>query len=154
SSRLPLQPLLQTYIQAGISPLENLDPLSPLGRRQAAIRDARSRFLSEAVVSSVSDGELQTALIDFYEACVEPALHTATLRGRRGIAGRALGHLLCCGDPLPQKAERCLAPQGAYHVTGLGPAFWSALFQGLDPLRNAAWTPAVETGLRRLGLGR
>src|SRR5581483_5289831 len=57
-----------------------------------------------------------------------------------------------CPDPLPRKAARCLATDGAYSVPGLGPAFWSALFQGLDPQRHPAWTPAVITGLRRLGL--
>src|SRR5262249_44818340 len=88
----------------------------------------------------------------FYEAVVEPPLHGATLLRRRGIVRHALCHLLRCPDLLPRKAERCLAADGPYNVPGLGPAFWSAVFQALDPARHPAWTPAVEVGLRRLGL--
>ena len=43
---------------------------------------------------------------------------------------------------------------GAYHVAGLGPPFWSALLQGLQPSRHPGWTPAVLLGLQRLGLAR
>src|SRR5438552_16269728 len=66
----------------------------------------------------------------------------------------ALAHLLRSPDPLPHKAERCLRADGPYYVAGLGPSFWTALFQGLDPARHAAWTPATAVGLRRLGLAR
>jgi len=61
---------------------------------------------------------------------------------------------LRCADPLPRKMERVLAPDGPYRVPGLGPAFWSAVFQGLDPLRHPAWLSVIEAGVLRLGLTR
>src|SRR5262249_45075538 len=88
----------------------------------------------------------------FHEACVRPPLHGEALCRRAGLVRHALGHLLRGRDPFPRKAEHCLAADGPYHVAGLGPSFWSAVFQALDPQRHAAWTPAVEAGLRRLGL--
>src|SRR5207237_9371199 len=60
-------------------------------------------------------------------------------------------HLLRCPDPLPVKIERALASGGAYHIPGLGPAFWSAVAQAIDP-RLPAWLPLSLAGLRRLGL--
>src|SRR5207237_8150221 len=54
--------------------------------------------------------------------------------------------------PLPAKRARCLDRRGAYHVAGLGPAFWSAAAQALDPDRHPSWTAATLAGARRLGL--
>jgi MoxR-like ATPase len=115
---------------------------------------APGEFLSPPFVEQASEADFQAALVRFYEASVPPGLHTEVVRRRAGVVRHALGHLLRCPDPLAVKAERCLAPDGAYRVAGLGPVFWSALFQGLNPLQHPAWTPAVEAGLRRFGLDR
>ena len=45
----------------------------------------------------------------------------------------------------------CLAPDGPYHVAGLGPVFWSALFQAARRARRPGWTPAVR---RRVAAAR
>src|SRR5262249_14758778 len=128
--------------------------LPELGPRFAAVLDARETLLSGSFLDHASEAEFQTALLRFHEACARPPLYAETLRRRAGVVRHALAHLLRCPDPLPHKAERCLAPEGAYHVAGLGLAFWSALFQALDPGRNPGWTPGIEAGLRRLGLAR
>src|SRR5262249_15686189 len=56
-----------------------------------------------------------------------------------------------CSDPLPQRLDRILAPGGPYHVAVLGPAFWSAVCQAIDP-RRPGWLPLTFAGLRRLGM--
>jgi uncharacterized protein (DUF2461 family) len=146
SSRLPLVPLLRAYTRAGVPALDTL------GTRAQAVQDAQKVWLSDTFVETASDEDFQQVLLRFYEAVIEPPLHGATLLHRRGIVRHALCHLLRCPDPLPRKAERCLSADGPYSVPGLGPAFWSAVFQALDPARQPAWTPTVECGLRRLGL--
>jgi hypothetical protein len=146
SSRLPLVPLLRAYTRAGVPALDALGP------RAQAVLAARKEFLSDAFLDTAGDEDFLRVLSRFYEAVVQPPLHGDTLRRRRGIVRHALAHLLRCPDPVSQRAERCLAADGPYSVPGLGPAFWSAVFQGLDPARHPAWTPVVETGLRRLGL--
>src|SRR5579885_257941 len=149
---LPLVPLLRAYLDAGPPAEEHLAELPDLGPRFRAILAARPDLLCEHFLDTAGSAAFQTALVRFYEACVRPALHVEALRRRFGIVRHALTHLLCCRDPLAVKAARCLAADGPYHVAGLGPAFWSALFQALDPLRNPGWTPSVEEGARRLGL--
>jgi 5-methylcytosine-specific restriction protein B len=144
--------LLRAYTDAGIPTPEELGRLPALGPRFQAIHAARTELLSEAFLESAGDADFRTALTRFYEACVQPALHPEVPARRAGIVRHALGHLLRCPDPLTVKLERCLAPDGPYHVAGLGPAFWSALGQALDPEQDPAWLPAVEAGLRRLGL--
>src|SRR5205823_5677956 len=47
---------------------------------------------------------------------------------------------------------RCVSPEEPYFVAGLGPSFWSAVTKAIDPDRLPLWCPAVEDGLRRLGL--
>jgi hypothetical protein len=153
-SGLPLAPLLRAYTEAGIAPGADLGQLPGLGPRFQAVLAASRDFLHSPFVDQAGVGDFETALAGFYTACVQPPLHVETLRRRAGVVRHALGHLLRCPDPLARKAERCLNPGGAYYVAGLGPSFWSAVFQGLDPLQHPAWTPAVETGLRRLGLAR
>jgi MoxR-like ATPase len=105
-------------------------------------------------VDGAGDADFTDALTRFYERCVAPPLHAKVLRRRAGVVRHALSHLLRCSDPLVRKVERCLAADGPYHVAGLGPSFWSAVVQALDPTCYPAWTPATETGLRRLGLAR
>jgi hypothetical protein len=144
--------LLRAYTDAGILGPEDLGRLPLLGPRFQAIHTARSELLSPLFVEGAGDADFRAALHRFYEACVQPALHPEIVALRAGIVRHALGHLLRSVDPLPLKLERCLAADGPYHVAGLGPAFWSALAQALDPERHPAWLPAVEAGLRRLGL--
>jgi MoxR-like ATPase len=150
--RLPLVPLLRAYTGPGLLNSEELTRLPGLGSRFRAVLAARGEFLNEAFVDGATEGEFQTALGRFYSECVLPPLHAETLCRRAGVVRHALSHLLRCRDPLPYKADRCLNPDGPYAVAGLGPSFWSALFQGLDPKRNAGWTPAIVAGLSRLGL--
>jgi MoxR-like ATPase len=150
---LPLAPLLRAYTDAGIPSREDLGRLPGLGQRFAAIQAARSDWLTESFLDQASESTFQDVLVRFYEACVQPPLHATRLRRRAGTVRHALSHLLRCPDPLPRKAERCLAPDGPYQVAGLGPSFWSALIQSLDPQHLPAWTPAVRFGLQRLGLG-
>jgi hypothetical protein len=149
---LPLVPLLRAYRNAGVLSAEELGRLPTLGPRFQAVLAARSEFLNDAFVDRAKEAEFQTALVRFYEACVQPALHGGTLHRRAGILRHALSHLLRCPDSLPHKIERCLGAEAPYYVGGLGPSFWSALFQGSDPTRCVAWTPAVVAGLKRLGL--
>lgn len=148
---LPLAPLLRAYTDAGVPTEDQLDALPGLGPRFRAVRAARADLLAESVLQGASAAEFQTSLLRFYQACVRPPLHAETLGRRTGIVRHALGHLLHGTDALPQKAGRCLVG-GPYQVAGLGPSFWSAVFLALDPVRHAAWTPRVVTGLRRLGL--
>jgi hypothetical protein len=151
---LPLVPLLRTYAVAGLPSADDLGRLPALGPRFAAILAAREGLLAETFLDAATAEEFQTALLRFYEATVTPPLHAAALARRSGMVRHALGHLLRSADLLCQKAGRCLSPGGPYHVAGLGPSFWTALFQGLDPARRAGWTPATVVGLRRLGLAR
>jgi MoxR-like ATPase len=149
---LPLAPLLRAYTDAGLPPAKDLGKLPVLGPRFRAILEARAGLLREDFLDRASEAEFREALAGFYQHCVQPPLQLAALGRRSGLVRHALGHLLRCPDSLPLKAERLLGPQGAYHVPGLGPAFWSALFQALDPLRHPGWLPITLRGLSRLGL--
>ena len=149
---LPLLPLLRAYANAGLPSADDFRRLPALGPRFDAIRSARDGLLSEAFLDGASADDFQSALLRFYEATVQPPLHAAVLARRAGSVRHALAHLLRSADPLPRKAQRCLGADGPYHVVGLGPAFWTALLQGLDPLRQVGWTHATIAGLRRLGL--
>ncbi len=153
-SCLPLVPLLRAYHAAGRATGADLAALPGLGPRFRAVLAAAAEWLRPAFLDEAGADEFQAVLVRFYEACVSPALHVETVRHKAGLVRHAVGHLLRCPDPLPRKAERCLDPDGPYYVAGLGPSFWSAVFQGLDPLQFPGWTPAVATGLRRFGLAR
>jgi hypothetical protein len=147
-----LAALLRAYTDAGVLTPEGLAGLPALGPRFRAVLAAGNTLLSEAFLDGTSDAEFRAALAQFYEACVQPALHPDVQARRAGVLRHALGHLRRSPDPVAQKLERCLAADGPYHVAGLGPAFWSALCQALDPAANPSWLPATEAGLRRLGL--
>src|SRR5262245_56227661 len=105
---LPLVPLLRAYTDAGLPTGADLARLPGLGPRFQAVLAASADFLNPPFVDGAADADFQAALVRFYEACVQPPLHAATLRRRAGIVRHALGHLLRCPDPLPRKAERCL----------------------------------------------
>src|SRR5262245_39161622 len=149
---LPLAPLLRAYRDAGVPRLEQLGGIAGAGPRWQAILGARAGLLSERMLDGGSETDFQAALWRFYEACVQPPLHAHAVHRRAGLLRHALGHLLRCPEPLPRKLQRCLAVDGPYHVAGLGPAFWSAAAQGIDPARHPAWLPGTEAALRRLGL--
>ncbi|HXG13140.1 MAG TPA: DUF2461 family protein [Gemmataceae bacterium] len=151
-AQFPLIPLLRAYVDAGPPGMDRLTQLPGLGPRFQAVLAAPGRLLDETFLDSATAADFQTALTHFYESCVQPALHVEAVRRRAGLIRHALGYLRRCSDPLPRKAERCLDPDGPYHVAGLGPAFWSALFQALDPAQHAGWTPGTAAGLKRLGL--
>ena len=149
--RLPLLPLLHAYAAAGLPGPAELGRLPGLGGRLRAILAATVTVLDDNLLDRSTE-DFQAALLRFYDGCVQPPLHADRLRRRAGIVRHGLAHLLRCPDPLPQKLQRCLAADGPYFVAGLGPLFWSAVAQGLRPVCNAPWTPAVAAGLRRLGL--
>src|SRR5262245_15097305 len=152
--QFPRDALVRAYIDARVPDQEELSQLPGMGPRFRAIQTARAEFLNEAFLDRASTAELQAALGRFYETVAPPALHAESLRRRAEIVRHALAHLSRSSDTIAAKAEHCLAPGGPYRVAGLGPAFWSALFQALDPQRNPGWTLAVQAGLRRLGLAR
>jgi hypothetical protein len=149
---LPLPPLLHAYVRAGVPTLAELHQLPGLGPRFAAVLSATARFLFADFLDLASDDDLRDALGRFYTAVVPQPLHLDTLRRRAGFVRYALGHLLRGEGPLPQRLHACLSPGGAYRVPGLGPAFWSAVVQGLAPARHPGWTPATQAGLDRLSL--
>jgi hypothetical protein len=149
---LPLRALLDAY--AGAAPsADELDRRPDWGPRWHAVAALPTTLLDAHFLDAAPAAAFHAALERFYEDCVPWPLHPPSLRDA-GIVRHALGHLLRGGDPLPLKVERCLAADGAYRVAGLGPSFWSALLQGLDPAGPLAWTPTVAAGLQRLGLLR
>jgi uncharacterized protein (DUF2461 family) len=148
---LPLAPLLHAYTLR-LPAVTDLSRLPGLGPRFAAVLGATEGFLDPAFLDGAADADFAGALRVFYEACVDPPLHAETLRRRVGVVRHALAYFLRGRDPLPAKAEACLAANGPYHVAGLGPSFWSAILQALHPARHPGWTPATLAGLGRLGL--
>ncbi len=149
---VPLAPLWNAYVAAGLPSTAELGRLPVLGSRFSAVLSATARFLYPAFLDEASDADLSAALERFYEAVVDPPLHVDAILSRIGIVRHGLECLLRGRDPLPARMEACLSPDGPYHVAGLGPAFWSALFQAAQRTRRPGWTPAVVAGLRRLGL--
>jgi MoxR-like ATPase len=151
---LPLIPLLRSYRESAPASPEALAELPGLGRRWAAVLGAPVKLLSDAFVDQASAEQFQAALLQFYEATVDFALHADTVRRCAGLVRHALSYILHGRDPLATKIERCLAADGPYRVPGLGRSFWSAIWQALDHVQHPAWTPTIEAGLRRLGLAR
>ena len=151
---LPLRPLLHTFVAAGLSSPADLVRLPGPGSRFAAILSATARFLYPDFLERAAPAEFAEALVRFYEAVVDPPLHVETLRRRAGLVRHAIAAFLHCRDSLPRRLAACLDADGPYRVVGLGPAFWSALLQGLAPTIHPGWTPATVAGLRRLRLVR
>ncbi len=151
---LPLVPLLHAYLAGGLPTPAALHALPGLGPRFAAVLGASARFLYTEFLDRAGDDEVRDALERFYQAVVPLPLHADTLRRRAGFIRHALAALLHGQDAPPRKLEACLCPTGAYHVPGLGPAFWSALIQALAPARQPGWTALSRSGAERLGLVR
>src|SRR5947209_7219696 len=149
---LPPAPLLRAYLGAGPPTLEQLAERPEVGPRVRAVLAARPGWLNDAFLDAATPEEFLAALDQFYRAVVHPPLHAETLRRRIDLVRHGIAHLLRSRDPLPVRLDRCLSSTGTYFVAGLGPAFWSAIAQALDPQRHAAWTSFTLMGLRRLGL--
>lgn len=149
---LPLAPLLRAFAESGVPPAAELTRLPGSGLRVAAVLAARGRLVAEHFLDSATDTEFADALTAFYKACVVPALHTDTVRRRSRLLRYGVAHLVRGPDPVARKLAQCVAADGPYHVAGLGPAFWSAVVQAVDPVRHPAWVPPVVAGVRRLGL--
>ncbi|HEY1376618.1 MAG TPA: DUF2461 family protein [Gemmataceae bacterium] len=149
---LPLAPLLRAYAEA--APPAAADPLRgcPAGPRAAAVRSAAADWLRDDLLDSLTADDFRTALLRFYAAVVSPPLHADTLARRAALVRHGLAHLLRNADPLPVRLGRCVAADGPYFVPGVGPAFWSAAAQALNPDRHPGWTRDTLAGLRRVGL--
>ena len=63
----------------------------------------------------------------------------------------ALEHLFRGHDSFAERLARCVTPGEAYHISGLGPGFWSRIAELIDS-ETPLWCPAVECGLQLLGL--
>ena len=87
----------------------------------------RADWLRADFLDAASDQLLADQLLTFYRAAVPLPLHAAPLVRRVRRVRHGLNHLLRGADPLPVKVERCLGTDAPYAVSGLGPAFWSAL---------------------------
>jgi hypothetical protein len=151
-STMPSAPLLRTYVESNPPSASNLCDLPTMGRRVRAVLAAQGEWLRDEFLDAAPVADFQTVLRAFYEAVVDPPLHSTTLHRRTGLVRHGLAHVLRSPDALPLKLGRCLDAAGPYYVVGLGPAFWSAVAQALDPDNNPAWTPSVVSGLRRLSL--
>lgn len=149
---LPLAPLLHAYTRAGLPSLAELHHIPGLGSRFAAVLSASVKFLFTDFLDAAPVETFTDALVRFYESCVQPPLHAESLRRRIGVVRHGIAYLLRGRDSLPAKAAACLSASGAYRVAGLGPQFWSAILQGMQPARHPGWTPAILAGLKRLGL--
>src|SRR5947209_18693685 len=115
---LPLLPLLNSYIAAGPPSAAELGKLPGLGPRFAAVLSATARFLYPAFLDEASDADLGDALARFYEAVVDPPLHTDALSRQVGVVRHGLNCLLHGSDPLPARFESCVAASGPYRVAG------------------------------------
>ena len=102
-------------------------------------------------VDSLADDRLAARLRESCARAVPVAFHLDVFTRETRFLRHAITHLLRGHDPLPERLARCVTPGGAYHVPGLGPAFWSAVVSACDPALPR-WCPAVERGLAALGL--
>lgn len=135
----PLAPLVSTFQQV---------------RAQTDSRRTSLPTLPPSVLDSATDDELAHVLCDIALATLPLAFHVPIIRERIGFLRHALNHLYRGADPLPDRLARCILPGEVYSVAGLGVGFWSAILPGVKPGQLPRWCPAVEQGLRRLGLLR
>lgn len=135
TARVPLGPLLDQF--------RSTPPAAPTAA-EAAIRAA------DWLRADHSDADLADKLTAFADAVLPLPFHRGVIARRVRLIRYALNHLARGHDPLPTRFGRCVDPAGMYHVAGLGPSFWSAVAQALDPDRTPRWCPAVERGLARV----
>src|SRR5437868_3399699 len=129
--RWPIGPHLSAYTAAGVPALESLAGLPTLGRRFDAVLRARGAWLNDQFLDNAADEEFCRQVEEFYEQVVPAPLFCATLRRNIGRVRRGVEHLMHSADPLAVKIRRCLNGQGVYSISGVGPAFWSAIAQSL-----------------------
>src|SRR5690349_13999365 len=96
--RLPLVPLLHSYLASGSPDLGELTKVAALGGRFQAVLAATAEFLNDTFLDAASENTFQAALVAFYERSVQPPLHTETVRRRAGIIRHGVSHLLRCSD--------------------------------------------------------
>src|SRR5438445_6662354 len=97
--RLPLAPLLRSYVQAGLPSAADLHRVPGLGPRFAAVLSATANFLFADFLDSASDEVVRDALARFYDATVVPPLHVETVRRRAGFLRHVLSFFLRGRDP-------------------------------------------------------
>ncbi|MCE9562306.1 MAG: DUF2461 family protein [Planctomycetes bacterium] len=127
-------------------------PLAPLlaqFRNTCALLTAAPTFQPDTL-DHTPDAILADELQRFASSVLPVVFHPDVFRREVGFLRHALSHLFRGHDALPERLSRCVTPGEAYHVPGIGPGFWSAMLQvsAAGPL----WCPAVERGLRALGL--
>jgi MoxR-like ATPase/uncharacterized protein (DUF2461 family) len=128
-------------------------PLAPLLVQFRAASDSRADTLSQfqpTDLDHIPDTALAMALERFAASVLPVVFHPGVFRREIGFLRHALSHLFRGHDPLPDRLARCVTPGEAYHVPGLGPGFWAAIVRTVAEL--PVWCPAVERGLRMLGL--
>lgn len=153
-SQFALLPLLHSYGQHHLCDLNSIAQLPILGARADAVLRARANWCHDDFVVTASDADLLRNLQAFYEAVSPAPLFGASLTRNLECIRAGLTHLLESRDGIAVRLNRCLARSGVFAVAGLGPAFWSAVAQSLDPLRHPSWTREIVQGARRLGLVR
>ena len=156
---LPLRPLLNAYLSAGLPTAAELGRLLGVGPRFSAVLSATARFLYPAYLDEASDADLGAALLRFYEAVVDPPLHGDALRRSVGVVRHGLGCLLRGRDALPgevgslrvagRPVSRCGA--GAGLLVGPVPGGAADAAAGLDAGRSGG---AAAAGSRRRVVGR
>jgi 5-methylcytosine-specific restriction protein B len=134
---LPLLPLLAQYLSAPGSGLSGTLRVPALDIKEL----------------DTSPDEILASGLEQFAASVLPVnYHPNVFRTRIRFLRHALTHLLRGQDPIPERLSRCITPGEAYHVSGIGWGFWAAVATSLDPETIPLWCPAVERGLRVLGM--
>ena len=131
-------------------------PLTPLLRQfRVAASSQPQRELTATINPAWIDAPnevLAEELRNFAERTLPVSYHPDTFAREVRFLRHALTHLLRGQDPLPERLARCVTPGGAYHVPGLGCAFWAAAVRAVAPGTIPHWCPDVERGLAALGM--
>lgn len=128
-------------------------PLTPLLAQLRADSNPRADILPNfqpADLDHIPDATLAEELQRFATQTLPVVFHPGVFRREIVFLRHALSHLFRGHDSLPERLARCVTPGEAYHVPGLGPGFWAAIVRANGTL--PVWCPAVERGLRMLGL--
>jgi hypothetical protein len=145
---LPLKPLLHAFFHDEREPSWPC----PLASRFDAINSAVTHWLHEDYLQNAKPSEFIRTITAFYECVVDPPLHGDTVRRQSDLIRHALNHFFHSRESIPSKVDRLLTASGVYQVPGLGPSFWSAVIQAIDPHRLPGWLPSTVRGLQKLGL--
>jgi MoxR-like ATPase len=130
-------------------------PLVPLLAEFQRSRSATALALpTVGCLDTLTSEQLAAAVGAFTESVLPVHFHTELVTTHVRYLRHALNHLTRGEDPLADRLARCVTPGEAYFVVGLGPGFWSAFATTLGIEHVPRWCPAVEVGLRALGLVR